>query len=83
MNTDEILMNAYYDNARNQNIVNNCKRILFSMWKDVEDGVVGSRSMYADKSLELCSALYDKGSIDDNFYKEYELFINKNTTKGK
>lgn len=84
MNTDDMMTSVYYENQYSQNIINNCKRILFSMWKDVEDGVIGSRSMYADKSLELCSALYDKGSIDDNFYKEYELFVTRNkTTKGQ
>lgn len=61
---------------KNSNSVMACKRLLWEMWYDVDQGQHGSRSPYGDRVLELRDALYDTNE-EAKFFDDYSKFLGR------
>ena len=61
---------------RNENTVMACKRLLWEMWYDVEQGRRSACSLYGDRVLELRDALYERNE-EAQFYEDYGKFLGR------
>lgn len=66
---EAIVMNEHkLKNMKNKLLAESFKKVLFRLWKRVEDGHEDSRSFIGDLALEIQSTIYDD---ENKFFKEY------------